>query len=331
MKPGNYQQYFDEYNEYSLKNNIGQKYIELASIITPSKYYRLIDYSQYNKSNKDKKIFLVVPSIFNSPEILFLSTGKSFIENLLEHGDVILVDWLEVGEPDYSLNDYVARLVEILRDLEKKYALPINLIGHCIGGNIAAAAIIISADSLINRISSLTLLTTPWNFDHFIDITKLYKSLDFDNHLNNLGMIPKIHIQILFFLLFPNYFHNKLDKFFALKSTPEKELFFKIENWLMSSRPLPKATYYQIINKLVHDNILIQNKWKIGDHIINLELINVQIYQIIAENDMLVPGSSILPLQNSLKTSKIFRVRGGHISYLINNGINNLFKEYENE
>ncbi|ABV73871.1 Poly-beta-hydroxybutyrate polymerase [Rickettsia canadensis str. McKiel] len=35
---------------------------------------------------------------------------------------------------------------------------------------------------------------------------------------------------------------------------------------------------------------------------------------------------NILPLQKLLKNSKLIEVKGGHISYLINN--NKLFKEY---
>ncbi|HJD54100.1 MAG TPA: alpha/beta hydrolase family protein [Rickettsia endosymbiont of Proechinophthirus fluctus] len=51
------------------------------------------------------------------------------------------------------------------------------------------------------------------------------------------------------------------------------------------------------------------------------------IYIVAAEDDQIVPKFSILPLQKLLKNSKL-DVAGGHISYLINDKLDKLFKEY---
>lgn len=53
------------------------------------------------RSQDDIKTFLIIPSIFNSPEIFFLARDKSFIENLRSYGEVYLIDWLEIEEPQY--------------------------------------------------------------------------------------------------------------------------------------------------------------------------------------------------------------------------------------
>lgn len=79
---------------------------------------------------------------------------------------MFLVDWFEVDEADYLLEDYVKRVVEIISKIisnlrQKKYQ--IDLVGHCIGGIIGMAATII----VPNMIRTLTLLSTPWDFFHF--------------------------------------------------------------------------------------------------------------------------------------------------------------------
>ena len=74
------QKYFDEYNNYSSLHLLGNNYLELGTIISKTPYYQILSYKSF-KSNINKT-FLVIPSIFNSPEILFLSNSINFIDNL---------------------------------------------------------------------------------------------------------------------------------------------------------------------------------------------------------------------------------------------------------
>ena len=236
------QEYFDLYNNYAKTHNLGNKYLESGKIVMQTEHYRVLYYScissssvmsfpQKRESRNNYKMdsrfrgndkerggndiernrddtctFLIIPSIFNSPEIFFLARDKNFIENLRSHGEVYLIDWLEIEEPKYLLDDYVHKIIEVIDSLKIK---DVNLIGHCIGGNLAIAAKI-----LISKfIKTLTLLTCPWDFSHFFYIRMLHRYLKLDSGIENLPIIPKIHIQILFFLLFPDYFNAKLKNF----------------------------------------------------------------------------------------------------------------------
>ncbi|ABV75398.1 Poly-beta-hydroxybutyrate polymerase [Rickettsia akari str. Hartford] len=318
----------------------------------------------------DKHKFLIIPSIFNSPEIFFLARGKNFIENLRNYGEVYLIDWLEIEEPKYLLDDYVHKIIEVIDSLKIK---DINCIGHCIGGNLA-----IATNVLIPKfIKTLTLLTCPWDFSHFFYIRMLHRCLKLDSGIENLPTIPKIHIQILFFLLFPNYFNAKLKKFCSITSDQEQELAFRIEHWLTSGNNISKGVYNQIIQNILDKNMFINLKWQIDNRslqkfayrkefggdterstasyiniredastgstyklplevelpkrsnfIIDPSLIDCPVYIVAAEDDQIVPKSSILSLQKLLKNSKLIEVKGGHISYLINSKLDKLFKEY---
>ncbi|CEO17016.1 Putative aminoacrylate hydrolase RutD [Rickettsia monacensis] len=274
-----------------------------------------------DKPRDDTHIFLIIPSIFNSPEIFFLARDKSFIENLRSYGEVYLIDWLEIEEPKYLLDDYVYKIIEVIDSLKIK---DINLIGHCIGGNLAIATNVL----MPKFIKTLTLLTCPWDFSHFFYIRMLHRYLKLDSGIENLPIIPKVHIQILFFLLFPDYFNAKLKKFFSITSDKEQELAFRIENWLMSGNNISKGVYNQIIQNILDENMFINLKWKIDNFIIDPSLIHCPVYIVAAEDDQIVPKSSILPLQKLLKNSKLINVTGGHISYLINDKLDKLFKEY---
>ncbi|WP_375332438.1 MULTISPECIES: alpha/beta fold hydrolase [unclassified Candidatus Tisiphia] len=321
-----YQKYFDQYSDYSSKYLLGNKYCSLGKKITKTKYYQILYYKTLASQDciiSNKRIFLVIPSIFNSPEILFLAKSKSFVGNLRHCGEVFLVDWFEVDEADYLLEDYVKRVVEIISNLRQKN-YQIDLVGHCIGGIIGMAATII----VPNMIRTLTLLSTPWDFSHFATARNIYQYLGLDYYVRNLPMIPKLHIQILFFLLMPNYFSTKLDKFFTITVPKIRDLSFRVENWLMSGTALSRNTYIQIMDDVVGNNMLAKLQWKVNNIIIDPTLINKPVYQIIASNDKIVPKSSMLSLHKLFRESMIFEVPSGHISYLINNNLDTLFKEY---
>lgn len=329
-----YQEYFDLYNNYAKTHNLGNKYLELGEVVKQTEYYRLICYkmdfrfrgNDIKGSGNDKEksgatnTFLIIPSIFNSPEVFFLSRDKSFMDNLRIHGEVYLIDWLEVKDSAYSLNDYVNRVIEVMGNFSS-----MDLIGHCIGGNLAIAAAIM----MPKLAKSLTLLTCPWDFSHFFYVKALHGYLKLDNYIENLPLIPEIHIQILFFLLFPNYFNVKLQKFFSLTSKKEQELAFRIENWLMSGHGIPSATYRQIMQNILGKNMFMNLKWIVNDKVIDPSVITCPVYIISAIDDQIVPKFSILPLQKLFKNSTLIEVQGGHISYLINNKLTDLFKEYE--
>lgn len=322
MLQDKYQKYFQEYHDYSSRYLLGNNYLKLGEKVAKTSYYQILYYKGF-KENKERS-FLVIPSIFNSPEILFLSTSKSFIDNLREYGEVFLVDWFELSRGNYLLEDYVMRIVEIIKELGQKNIHTIDLIGHCIGGNLVIAASVILPDA----IKSVTLLSTAWDFSHFILPYNIYQYLGLHLHVQNLPIIPKLYIQILFFLLFPNQFNDKLNKFFTIKSAEERDLTFRVENWLLSGIALPKSTYLQIMNDIIKDNMFVKRQWQVNNIIIDPSLIIKPVYQIVASNDKIVPKSSVLALHKLFKQSTLFEVAGGHISYLINNNIGQLFGNY---
>lgn len=272
-------------------------------------------------ANESTKSFVVIPSLFNSPEILFFDQQDNFIKYLKQFGNVYLVEWVS-SVKSLNLSDYTYALVEIIDFIKINTSNNPNLIGHCIGGNIAIFASLIS-----KKVHSLTMLTTPWDYSHFSAPIFLAERLRLNQAISGLETVPKIYIQMLFFMLFPENYQIKLNKYFALNTSKAKEKYLKIEKWLQSGISISTSLYEEILEMLVMRNSLVNNNFCINDTKISLEQINVPSFIVSAKQDKIAPPSSIEPLKNGLKNSTTLSVKGGHISYLINND-NNFKSKY---
>lgn len=317
--------FFEDYRQNASARVIGSKHLDYADeIIKFSKNHEIMYYKSAI-SSINSHAFVIVPSIFNSVEILFLNSNFHFIDRLREYGDVYLINWLEIDDSKFNLNSYAIEAAEIITYVSDRTFKSINLIGHCIGGNIAIAASMLTQD-LINN---LTLLTTPWDFSHFKLIGNFHKKFNLDTNVEDLPLIPKIYIKILFFLLFPDYFNLKIEKYFNFTEDYRKELFIEVEHWLMSGVSLPKQAYSQIINELMIENYLLKKKWLINGKVIDIEKFQKPIFLAIAKSDQLVPRSSVLSLCTNMKNIKLIEMEGGHISYLIGSQLNEFFKQFK--
>jgi len=321
------EQFFADYRTYTSNFEIGLKHISEASeILDFSKNCEILHYKSLAPLNS--RIFVIVPSIFNSIEILFLNKQAHFIERLQVLGSVYIIKWREIEDLEFNLDDYVLKAVEVIKHIHQRTSKNISLIGHCIGGNIAIAASLLVVKE--NLVENLTLLTVPWNFSHFKHLGSFHKIFNLDEKLETLNVVPAIYTKILFFMLAPDYFNLKIDKYFDLTNAKDKQLFMEVEHWLMSGISIPKATYFQIIRDIMIENKPAKNQWIIDNVKVTCESLKLPVFIMIAKNDQLVPKSSILPLYNGIKNVNLMEVSGGHISYLVGPVLSEFFKQYNN-
>ena len=305
-----YRKYLKDYFAYSNEMREPEKKpTTLDFDYVQSPLIKLVKYSS-NKAHKQN--FLVIPSLFNSSRILCLGKKQNFIEILLDYGDVYLINWQQ-SENNFLLEDYILETTKLLVKLTSHLG-PINVAGHCFGGNIAIGAGSLKPDLL----SSLTLLTTPWDYSHFNNALIWYKLLALDKMIQNLKTVPKIYLQMLFFLLFPNQFLKKVNNYYKLELEEEKQIYMQVEYWLQSGINIPVSLYQQFIDDVIAKNIFYTNQWQIEENKINPENIIAPVCIISAINDQIAPVNSTLTLHRLLKNSTLIKVKGGHISYLVN-------------
>lgn len=274
----------------------------------------------FKSSTCSNQNFVVVPSLFNSPEILLFNRSQNYIEYVRSFGDVYLLEWKETKDA-LKLSDYAKDVANVLSFTSDITSSETNLVGHCIGGNIA-----IFSTFIYNNIKSLTLLTTPWDYSHFAAPYFLSESLQIKKAIQGLDTVPKIYMQMMFFMLFPSHYQTKVNKYFALKTQEAREKYLRIEQWLQSGIEIPVSVYNEILDEIIAKNALMSNTIHINNHHVSLEKIDVPTCIISASDDQIVPISSIVPLQTGIKKSTLISVEGGHINYLVNN--NRKFKKH---
>ncbi len=282
------------------------------------------------------RIFLVSPSIFNSPDILLISSPDDLITNLRMFGKVYMVEWKEVTRQDHTLDNYAISLSKILLQIQQHHNKNIDIIGHCIGGNIAIAANILAK----HQANSITLLSTPWDFSFLKAPKKIYDELDLEKTIESIETVPALYFQILFFLMNPSSFEQKIGYYKHKASNMNIEKFFAVERWQSSGIDLPKALYKQLMNSFIDKNIMLNNEWKIDGVTIDPSLINSPTLLIIGTKDNIVPpeSSNALPILKPHITK--FSYDTGHIGYLVgsqkkkfilelNSWIKNMESKYE--
>lgn len=265
-----------------------------------------------SKTLPDQNI-LITPSLFNSPQILCFNQKKGYVDYMTRLGNVYLIEWKET-KSRLKLQDYAYEVARILQFIEEASSNEVHLVGHCIGGNIAIFSMF-----FYNNVQSLTLLTTPWDYSHFATSYFLSECLGIKKAISGLETVPKIYVQMMFFMLFPNHYQAKLNKYFSIDKPETKEKYLSIEQWLQSGIDIPSSLYNEILDEIIAKNILLKEGFFVNNQLVSLDKINVPTCVIVAKDDQIAPLSSIVHLQKQIKNSRLIMVEGGHISYLVNN------------
>lgn len=274
----------------------------------------LCDLWFFESDSNSNEAFLIAPSLFNSAEILFLNKDHNLIEFLKSFANVYLLEWKKPSL-GIKLHDYTKTIAEKTQYLAEKYNHKLHLLGHCIGGTIALLSV-----ARYGQISSLTLLTTPWDYSHFQATSYWSKLFGVKDLIANMEMVPQIYQRIMFFLLFPAQYELQLDRYFSSDNS-HKEKYLSIEKWLHSGVDMPVSLYNQIVDELIGQNILTEDVINIGDQPFTLKQVQVPTCLVAAQDDRIAPINSIIPLKNGIQNSTLINVKGGHIAYLVNNDL----------
>ena len=307
-------QYKSEYREFV--GNTTRANVD--AVVARSGIQSEILYFSAQDKKHSSKTFVVIPSIFNSPDILTTYYPNDFISHLRNFGDVYLLKWKYIANPDFTLTDYAAHAKNIADWIATEQKTNVTLVGHCVGGLFAIATSVI----LGSKVDSMILLTCPWDFSHFSIRNNVLKILGIDKLLSHHTHIPAAYLQILFFLLSPNHPASRLQS-----CDLDKELFFAIESWQFSGYPLPRATYNELMHEIVEKNILRSNMWDVEGTIINVRAIHCAVALITGTKDRIVPMSSTSSLHTIIPHTTLYEYNTGHIGYLIGSRKKQFFED----
>lgn len=271
---------------------------------------------RFNDNNDGAKI-LLIPSLINRADILNLDAGHSFTEFLAGQGfDVYTLNW---GSPDaaestFDINAYITqRLLPALNHINGK----VHIIGYCMGGTIATAAAVICPD----KIASLTMLATPWDF-HAPDQTLSLRMQAFlataTPVMTTKGVLPVDWIQLLFTAIDPLFAFNKFRKFRTLSpESDEARRFVIVEDWLNNGVPLTALAAYQALHDWYIQNQPMNGVWTIDAHLISDALITCPTCIIAPSKDRLVPTESAFGFMQQNESVKRMSPPLGHIGMMV--------------
>jgi class III poly(R)-hydroxyalkanoic acid synthase PhaC subunit len=286
---------------------------------TPSSCIRIeggFDLHHYkSKEIKHKTPILVVSSIISRHYILDLSPEASVVNNFVKDGfDVFLTDW-GTNEPFQEDLDYIQNAVDKIKEITGSDK--VTLLGYCWGGIFSLAYTALHPEDVKN----LILLSTPVDSSGSEAILDSWTAqINADKLVDTLGDVPDWFINIAFLMRNPAATLMKYPVFFSKpRGWDEIQKFALMETWLNDGRPIEGPVYRGVVNQICKDNLLVKNKARIKNNIIDLQKITVPLMVIVGQNDDLVPPQSSTPILENIgsKDKKLIEFPSGHVGLCV--------------
>ena len=266
---------------------------------------------------------LVFVGLVSRSYVFDLWRGNSFVQRLMDAGfDTYVLDW---GEPDASdarntIDTYVQRYLPRAVDavLEESGAESTNVIGYCMGGDLALLALA-TDDTLPVR--NLVTMATPVDFSKIpplvLDVTA---KLDVDSVLDESGLVPASVIDSLFRIRRPtsdlvqyaNLWQNLWNDDFL-------EAYQAMGRWLREQVPVAGGAFRQAANEWVLDNGFMNGTLRIGGRVADFAGLRLPVLSLIATNDDIVPEPAAAAIEDLLPNAdlSIVRIEAGHASLTV--------------
>ncbi len=262
---------------------------------------------------------LVVPSLINRFDILDLDSDHSFLRTLAAQGfRPLVIDWGVPGEDEifFTLTDYVTKRLIPALDRIAPNGKKAHLIGYCMGGLLALAL----ANRVPEKISSLTLLATPWDF-HQPNNARAAQMTALLDHvepiLQSTGLLPIDIIQSLFTWYQPTQSLQKFSAFSDMDlSSSAARHFVLLEDWLNDGVPLTAPVARETLGGWYRDNQTAHMQWTIDGCIIDPRKLTLPTYIVVPGKDRIVPPESARPLATLIPNSTFVEPMMGHIGLM---------------
>ncbi len=275
-----------------------------------------------------KPPLLVVYAVINKPYILDLQPDRSVVAALRKRGvDVYMIDWGIPSSTDRHLgiDDYVQGYIDraVDRICEREGVDQVSLMGYCIGGFLTT----IYAALHPEKVRNLILMAAPIDFSVTNGLLHLWTKPEYfdpDLVVEAFGNVPAEFLNGGFAVLDP--LGNSTLKYMGLMDNSEDEefvkMFFRMEKWVADGVPVAGQFYKEFIRGGYQQNLLIQNKLKVGDEAVDLDRLTQPLLIIVAEKDHIVPPDSTRNLAKHVPSRdvKVLSMPVGHIGLSVGGG-----------
>lgn len=292
-----------------------------AEVIAEAGSIQLLRYSAENKTSELPMLF--IPSFINRYYVLDLLPEKSLLQFYLNSGfDVYLLNWGEPEEEDKLLSletFFEVHLDYLIAVLKKKTkAEKFHILGQCLGGHIGLIYSLLKPGD----VASLSLITTPVDFDHGGKLTEWarHKTLDLNQFVAASGNTPWLWMQIGFLGMRPVQMLTKYKKLFDRRNDSRfKRIFLALETWSFDNINVRGQFFLSLIQNFYQDNSWLNEGFEFCKKNLKISDLKVPVAVLNAEDDHIVPPDSTLSQDQvpNVKEFKKWNCRGGHIGALI--------------
>jgi polyhydroxyalkanoate synthase subunit PhaC len=269
---------------------------------------------------------LLVFAIMNRPYILDLRPGNSFVEFMVGSGyDVYLLDWGAPGIEDKNMKfddyamEYLPRAIRKVKEISG--SKDFSMLGWCIGAIITTVYAAMRPD---DGLRNLLLLTAPLDFTNRESLTFAKwtdaRYFDLEKVLDAYGNMPGEMIDYGAKALKPieNWVGNYMKLWDNLDDPRAVIAWQSMHTWVTDNIPMAGAAYRQLITDFYRNNLLIQNRLRIRNEVVDLGRIRANLLTVIAEGDHITPPcqSEAILQKVSSDDKQLYRIPGGHIGIM---------------
>lgn len=274
----------------------------------------------------------MIPSLVNRWHTVDISEKRSFMRRLRARGfRPLLVDWDAPGEAEkrFTLTDYIAGRANAAFDAARELVggEKIDLMGYCMGGDLALALALRRQDDL----RSLTLHATPWDF--FAEkpgIASLFFRIRpwMEGVIDDFGELPLDLLQTFFLAIDPALSDRKFRKFATMDQASDgAREFVLLEDWLNEGTPLAAEVAKTCLFEWYGENSTAKCRWRIDGRIVDPGEFRKPAFVVAPGSDKLVPPASARALGEAIPGAVVHEPPLGHIGMMVGGGGEKLLVE----
>jgi poly(3-hydroxyalkanoate) synthetase len=291
-------------------------------VVLSSPIAALRDFSQGSRAR-------VVPTLVLPPQaghhssIVDYSSDQSQIDTIKGAGleRVYSMEWIGATQATkhVMIEDYIAFLDDALEVIGE----PVNLIGDCQGGWLAA----IYAALRPGQVNTLTLAGSPIDFHTgdgpIYEWVKLLCSTGDTSVYEGLvasgkGCLPGKYLLDGFIVIKPeNELSKQLDVLSNLDDAKHLQRYSDFEDWFKYTQDLPGDFYLWIVGELFRDNKLVNGDLVVGGEKVDLSKLKMPLYLLAGATDHITPPAQVFAARHAVSTPQDQIVErttsGGHL------------------
>jgi poly(3-hydroxyalkanoate) synthetase len=270
-----------------------------------------------------KPTLVLPPQAGHHSSIVDYSAEQSQIDTIRDAGlsRVWAMEWVGATRSTRHavIEDYVAFLDEALLMIGE----PVNLIGDCQGGWLAA----IYAALRPELVNTLTIAGAPIDFHaghgpirEWVDALCAFGGMSFYEGLvaSGGGVLPGKYLLDGFVVIKPeNEVAKQLDLLVNLSDAKHRERYREFEDWFKFTQDLPGDFYLWIVAELFRDNKLIAGELEVGGERVSLGRIDMPLYLLAGATDHITPPPQVFAAREYVSTpaSQVVErtTSGGHL------------------